>query len=110
MALIYLVAWPVTLAGVFLISLSGQWAYAIFVPGAITLTLWAFDLDGRDPEARDRVPAAPRPLRLKSWQVTWYRVILGIELPRAWRTFRGINPTFPKGKAPTNTATPKSRR
>jgi hypothetical protein len=40
MALIYLVAWPATLAGVLLISLSGQWAYAIFVSGAITLTLW----------------------------------------------------------------------
>jgi hypothetical protein len=84
-ALSYLVIWPVTLLGGILIAAFGDWAYGIFVPGTVAMTLWAFDLTRRDPEADDEL----MPRGWKAWQVTWYQVLLGFELPRAWRTFKG---------------------
>lgn len=105
MALIYLTTWPMTLIGVALIAIVGGWGYAVFVPSAVTMTVWAFDLNGRDPEADDAV----MPRGWKALQVTWYRVVLGFELPRAWRTWQGIKPTFRSGQQPGNPAPPKSR-
>lgn len=101
--MIYLLAWPITLIGVALISLVGQWALAIVAPGILVMTLWAADLHGRDPQARER--SASRPFGLRPWQVTWYRVVLGIELPRAWRTLEGdqqgvYNPQRSAAQAP----------
>src|SRR5579859_2736039 len=90
MALTYLVAWALTVIAIALVLFGQQWAYAIFVPGAITLSLWAYELNGRDPAAADRVPVLPTRLArvllgIRPYQVTWYRVTLGIELPRAAR-------------------------
>jgi hypothetical protein len=107
MALVYLIAWPVTLIGIVLIALSEQWAYAIFVPGVVTMTLWAIDLNNGDPEAGDR--AALMPFGLKSWQVTWYRVVLGVELPRAWQTSKGNGPRTLGTDVLARHAPPKSR-
>jgi hypothetical protein len=89
LALVYLAAWSLTLVAVGLIAFGWTWAYAIFVPGALTMTVWAFDLNQRDPEAAERARRSGR-FGMRPWQVTWYRVVLGVELPHAWRTFRRL--------------------
>jgi hypothetical protein len=102
---IYLTSWTVTLIGIVLGLSQQSWAYAVFVPGAVTSTAFAFVLAGRAPEAPGRAELLP--FNLRSWQVTWYRVMFGVELPRAWRAVRRVD-SHPK--ISRREAYPKSRQ
>jgi hypothetical protein len=65
----------------------------VLVPGVLVETAFAAFLHQRDPEAIDR--ADMNPINLLPWQVTWYRVMLGVELPRAWRIATSAPPPAP---------------
>lgn len=74
----YLVSLPVLLAGVgasFLAS-AAMWPFAAIGPAELMLAALAHILSSVDPDV-GRYP----------W--SWYRLVFGAEIPRAWRTLRG---------------------
>lgn len=84
LAAVYVLAWAGVVTGALSIGTSERVTTGFVLWVAASALIWALAVG-----MRHRVPTQLRPTLGTGYQRAWYRLMLGIELPRALRAIRG---------------------